>query len=348
MNHLWSKANDWWALPSGGDADNATTASTSSTPSIAFPSSSPSSPSWTYWDYANSSMSNAAEATYALFPSVPTLSSLTWPVFGTTAATQPSSTTSTPNNATMAVAKPPQPPSSLLGLWADRMNTSRGRRTSFQRLKDNSSNSNNSYNNNMSWMINNPYNSVRGGHGRHHYGGGYRSRQSMYAVRTFLSVAPVESIREEQQEDENDVDEKTLAAMCHDLKSDDSLMETSKTADGEQRNSRDSSTGAFPQQQQSSVSNNKSATTVSKQNSLTACHVAEGTIRALRDLFLDEAVELNAALRFWSDRWEHPLVSWLEAGPIGKSMYVVVVVVFTMREKDDVHVRDVECRRTCR
>jgi len=51
----------------------------------------------------------------------------------------------------------------------------------------------------------------------------------------------------------------------------------------------------------------------------TASQLAEGTLRALRDLALDEAVELQAALRFWSDRWERPLLSWLEAGPLGKS-----------------------------
>ena len=51
----------------------------------------------------------------------------------------------------------------------------------------------------------------------------------------------------------------------------------------------------------------------------TASQLAEGTIRALRDLVLDEAVELQMALRFWNDRWERPLLSWLEAGPLGTS-----------------------------
>ena len=51
----------------------------------------------------------------------------------------------------------------------------------------------------------------------------------------------------------------------------------------------------------------------------TASQLAEGTLRALRDLALDEAVELQVALRFWNDRWERPLLSWLEAGPLGTS-----------------------------
>lgn len=48
----------------------------------------------------------------------------------------------------------------------------------------------------------------------------------------------------------------------------------------------------------------------------TASQLAEGTIRALRDLALDEAIELQAALRYWNYRWERPLLSWLEAGPL--------------------------------
>merc|ERR1712232_1171398 len=46
-----------------------------------------------------------------------------------------------------------------------------------------------------------------------------------------------------------------------------------------------------------------------------ASHLAEGTLRALRDISLDEAVELHEALRFWTYRWERPMLSWLEAGP---------------------------------
>lgn len=47
----------------------------------------------------------------------------------------------------------------------------------------------------------------------------------------------------------------------------------------------------------------------------TASHLAEGTLRAFRDIALDEAVELHQALRYWSNRWERPLLAWLEAGP---------------------------------
>ncbi|KAL3913096.1 MAG: hypothetical protein SGILL_006625 [Bacillariaceae sp.] len=47
----------------------------------------------------------------------------------------------------------------------------------------------------------------------------------------------------------------------------------------------------------------------------TASQLAEGTLRAFRDLALDEAVELHASLRYWTNRWERPLLSWFEAGP---------------------------------
>jgi len=47
----------------------------------------------------------------------------------------------------------------------------------------------------------------------------------------------------------------------------------------------------------------------------TASRLAEGTIRAFRDLALEEAVELNGALQYWTERWERPVLSWLEAGP---------------------------------
>jgi hypothetical protein len=42
--------------------------------------------------------------------------------------------------------------------------------------------------------------------------------------------------------------------------------------------------------------------------------IAEGTLRALRDMALDEAVELHQH-PLWSDRWERPILSWLERVP---------------------------------
>jgi hypothetical protein len=52
----------------------------------------------------------------------------------------------------------------------------------------------------------------------------------------------------------------------------------------------------------------------------TASQIAEGTIRAMRDLLCDEAVDLRTSLRFWTERWERPVYSWLEAGPHGTAI----------------------------
>ena len=46
-----------------------------------------------------------------------------------------------------------------------------------------------------------------------------------------------------------------------------------------------------------------------------AARLAEGTLRAYRDLALDEATELHSALHHWTLRWERPFLGWLEAGP---------------------------------
>jgi len=48
---------------------------------------------------------------------------------------------------------------------------------------------------------------------------------------------------------------------------------------------------------------------------VTASRLGEGTIRAMRDLALNEAVELHHALRFWTERLERPILYYLEFGP---------------------------------
>ena len=47
----------------------------------------------------------------------------------------------------------------------------------------------------------------------------------------------------------------------------------------------------------------------------TASRLGEGTIRALRDLSLDEALELRHALRYWTERLERPMLYYIESGP---------------------------------
>jgi hypothetical protein len=57
-----------------------------------------------------------------------------------------------------------------------------------------------------------------------------------------------------------------------------------------------------------------------------ASQVTEGIMRGLRDLALDEAVSLHGALCFWTRRWENPLHSWFEAGPIGAYCMTMCIV----------------------
>jgi hypothetical protein len=120
----------------------------------------------------------------------------------------------------------------------------------------------------LSWLLKNPYSSVRGRH---------QSPQSLSAVRSLLSLLPVE-----QTSDDMDISEQgdILNGSVEDFR-------RSKLPKGT--------------------------------SSETASQLAEGTIRALRDLELEEAIELHRSLRFWTNRWERPVLSWLEAGPWGKS-----------------------------
>jgi hypothetical protein len=48
------------------------------------------------------------------------------------------------------------------------------------------------------------------------------------------------------------------------------------------------------------------------------------SLSLLCGLALDEAVDLQHALRFWTERWERPVLSWIEAGPTSKCIYCFV------------------------
>jgi hypothetical protein len=158
----------------------------------------------------------------------------------------------------------------------------------------------------LSSILQNPYNSVRG---RHHH------PSSMSAVRSLITLVPFD-------EDDDDGDDEMKDAEYNDdhsrlgmVKEDDvseqgelpSGLDTS-WSDGRDRRQRNP---AIQQQRRTTVSSAE-----------TASQLAEGTLRALRDMALDEAVELHQALHFWSDRWERPILSWLEAGPAGTYMHL--------------------------
>jgi hypothetical protein len=126
-------------------------------------------------------------------------------------------------------------------------------------------------------LFQNPYISVRGG--RHYQP---HKPSSMEAVRSLLNVVPVQVV---------DMDD-----------------------NASQASSEQGDTKELTKEGLDDVSSSRMAQTPSS-SSETASQLAEGTIRAFRDLCLDEAVELHKALRYWSYRWERPLLSWLEAGP---------------------------------
>ena len=140
-------------------------------------------------------------------------------------------------------------------------------------------------------LMENPYNSVRGRHSQ---------RTSQSAVRSLLTLVPVMGNGESYATRSNS----QLETLPEDSEVGGDLTETnddpsrlsdlerSWNDDGKRRNVSDSET---------------------------ASQLAEGTIRALRDLCLDEAGDLHASLRFWTHRWERPVLSWIEAGPSGMS-----------------------------
>lgn len=122
-------------------------------------------------------------------------------------------------------------------------------------------------------LLKNPYNSVRGRQ---------PNVNSMSAVRSLLSLVPIEEQVEEDDEAKQNMESKI------DLES--SITELDQ-------------------------SRRPVAIKLPYTDAESATQIAEGTLRALRDLSLDEALELHSALRFWTYRWERPVLSWMEAGP---------------------------------
>jgi hypothetical protein len=142
-------------------------------------------------------------------------------------------------------------------------------------------------------LFQNPYISVRGG--RHYYQP--HKPSSMKAVRSLLNVVPVDPVDNTTGTDDN---------------------ASQDAASSEQGDNNSIVSDNYP----SFNKDGSSRTTTPSSSSETASQLAEGTIRAFRDLCLDEAVELHKALRYWSYRWERPFLSWLEAGPT--STYVIL------------------------
>lgn len=77
--------------------------------------------------------------------------------------------------------------------------------------------------------------------------------------------------------------------------------------------SEDLCSGSFEDESDQSNKNHFSNRHVSKAE--TASRLGEGTVRAMRDLALNEAVELHHSLKFWTERLERPFLYYLEFAP---------------------------------
>jgi len=143
-------------------------------------------------------------------------------------------------------------------------------------------------------LFHNPYVAVRGvGSNRQ----AHKPSSSMEAIRSLINAVPAIDIA--------DFPSDASSSMHH---TEPSLGGTISGEGSSSRGMLPSSTHLSARYQPASVARQSSP-------SETASQLAEGTLRAFRDIVLDEAVELHKALRYWSYRWERPLLSWLEAGP---------------------------------
>jgi hypothetical protein len=185
----------------------------------------------------------------------------------------------------------------------------------------------------LAWVLHNPY--VRGRHER---------RSAVSNVRSLLALVPVvESIIipphplpsiDEGSPLEDDSNNTSGTSVVDPTTDTTAWLERSLTESVYSSNSDHTATATnIKRPQQLQVSAHE-----------TASQLAEGTIRALRDLALDEAVELQEALRYWNSRWERPFLSWLEAGPVGMSLILFVYICLCLGVS--VGIFDACCSRT--
>jgi hypothetical protein len=237
-----------------------------------------------YWNYAHDSISTAAEQTYS------TVAGVVSSGVGVVSSVNPFS--SDPNSDVVLEA----PSSSLM----ETLPMTPRKKTASLLMSPTLLN-----------IFHNPAVSIRGGRIAEAYA---YPPSSMEAVRSLLRVVP----SDEAATGGGGGGDSSIASSSHDNNSTiedaggGSLEKptSSSSASWAVANSSSSSSGGPPQQQPQPYQ-------WSSSRSETASQLAEGTMRALRDIALDEAVELHSALRYWSHRWERPLLSWVEAGPTG-------------------------------
>lgn len=146
-------------------------------------------------------------------------------------------------------------------------------------------------------LLNNPYSNVRGDL-RHR-------RSSLSATRSLLAhVQQSEKLPDKGTADLMTQEETLLSPVS----ADDPMIDHSRS----DKSIMESSTSSLPDEAL------RSARQVS--SSENAQKLAEGSLRALRDLEVMEAVELHSSLQFWTERWERPMLARIEAGPSGESL----------------------------
>lgn len=237
-----------------------------------------------YYNYTRSSVYNASHEA-SKFVSSYTFS------FGEEVATTDISSTPIDPNASTPTRSNNQPRSSLHG-----RNLSTSRSTSSMDLK---------------WILgpnNNPYRTITGTSSftapAHHF----RPNQSVEAVRKLLAVVSIE------EHDESMYDTGADPHISGDIP--DSTISMSgglKKQDGDEWGS---ATSLYSNSSCGGESDNQQRISQDSMNKAeTASRLAEGTIRALRDIRLSEAIELKQALRYWTERLERPKLYYLECGP---------------------------------
>mmetsp|Transcript_6149 Transcript_6149/g.11655 ORF Transcript_6149/g.11655 Transcript_6149/m.11655 type:complete len:1002 (+) Transcript_6149:305-3310(+) len=162
------------------------------------------------------------------------------------------------------------------------------------------------------WFMVDPYHTVTGRTQflpTHH-------RDSVNAVRNLLQFVDVHSASDESK---HDWQGKRMKIEIYKHQAGSDSFDSEVTTYDPEKESTDDSHANINVSDSSNMSNHggynwpKKNRQISK--AVTASRLGEGTIRAMRDMALDEALELHNALRFWTERLERPLLYHLESGP---------------------------------
>lgn len=149
-------------------------------------------------------------------------------------------------------------------------------------------------------LLSNPYSNVRGVRNR---------RSSLSAVRSLLAHVQLSEKLPEKGTAYELTQEETLLSPTSE---DDPLISLSRSH--------------LTESSMSSLPDEASRSTRPVSSSETAQKLAEGSLRALRDLMVMEAIELRSSLQFWTERWERPMLSRIEASPSGEILITMELI----------------------